>query len=639
MHFILLTTFIQDPVPAHRVPLSCLISVRDVEHLTNGVRKVPSRSTLSRPLTRTGKSNTDLHPLHTPTRRNADNGGIEIDTATLSSSSNQRLAAGTLSPLVVPIPSSGRTPSFAERSEPMSPSSTIIPPLSHFSSREMLMYPDHLLSQQDQDRRDRLRALECELERRQESKRKEEKAELDKAAEFIMRWDDFSVPFKVKDKGKDKDNRVDQYKEREKKTREKSKAHENSSTTNRFMFDQEKDRGRERELDDQKEKERGNRRNGEAPSSDYRSYVPASREDAMVAGLRIVCALFKTVGRAEALERASASVRKESTNTGPSLSAHSELGSSVVNESKKDGGVDEVERDRERKKAEWERFETEMYGTKSQSFSENLSASRKSSLPGLALGLGLLGAGGSSSASGTSRLGGLFGGKDKEKESNIKKSERKKEKEGRITSDKDRKATGKDEERDEDDNLGHTSSGRSFKLGKKKKDNNTPQKSESISVEKDWTGEAYPKLSQVQVHVQVEKESGARKPALSVNTGSQIDVVGESSPHPSPVFAQNLESDDDLPGQGHRRGYRHGRYEERVNPQKSFEQQPAKSSGMQKTKKEVDKGEWVILDLGTDVGKCSPFLLFLPLNWLHSLQLLRSHPSSTFSSAYPNKFY
>lgn len=501
-----------------------------------------------------------------------------------------------------------------------------------------------MLSQQDQDRRDRLRALECELERRQESKRREEKAELDKAAEFIMRWDDFSVPFgKVKDKGKDKDNRLDQYKEREKKAREKSKAHENPATTNRFMFDQEKDRdrGRERELDDQKEKERGNRRNCEAPNSDYRSYVPASREDAMVAGLRIVCALFKTVGRAEALERASASVRKQSTNTGPSLSARSELGSSVVvNESKRDVGVDDVERDRERKKAEWERFETETSGTKSQSFSENLLASRKSSLPGLTLGLGLLGAGGTSSASGTSRLGGLFGGKDKDKESNVKRSERKKEKEGRITSDKDRKATGKDEERDEDDNLGHTSSGRSFKLGKKKKDNNTPQKSESISVEKDWTGEAHPKLSQVQVHVQVEKESGARKPALSVNTGSQIDVVGASSPHPSPVFAQNLaqnlESDDDLPGQGHRRGYRH---EERLNPQKSFEQQPAKSSGMQKTKKEVDKGEWVILDLGTDVGKCPPFLLFLLLNWLHSFQLLRSHPPSTFSSAYPNKFH
>ncbi len=594
--------------------------------MTNGVRKVPSRSTLSGPLTRIGKSNTDLHPFHTPTRRTADNGGdpkggIDSDTATLSS--NQRIAAGTLSPLVVPMPSSGGMPSFAERSEPMSPSSTIIPLLSHFSSREMLVYPDHVLSQQDRDRRDRLRALECELERRQEVKRRDEKAELDKAAEFIMRWDDFSVPFgKVKDKGKDKDNRVDHYKEREKK-REKSKAHENSSTANRYTFDQDKekkdrDRGRERELDDQKEKERGNRRNGEAPNSDYRSYVPTSREDAMVAGLRIVCALFKTVGRAEALERASASVGKQSTNTGPSLSAHSELGSSVVvNEFKKDG-VDEMERDRERKKAEWERFETEMSGTKSQSIplSENLLASRKSSLPGLALGLGLLSAGGNSSASGTSRLGGLFGSKDKEKESNIKKSERKKEKEGRITSDKDRK---KDEERDEDDNTGHTSSGRSFKLGKKKKDNNTPQKSESISVEKDWTGEVYPKLSQVQVHVQVEKESGARKPTLSVTTGSQIDVVGESSQHASPIFAQNVDSDDDLPGQGHRRGYRHGRYEERVNPQKSSEQQPAKLSGIQKTKKEADKGEWVILDLGTDVGKCYPFLLFLLLNWLHSL--------------------
>lgn len=552
--------------------------------------------------------------MRTPTRRIADNDSnpisgferVAIDPA-LSSSSNQRLAAGTLSPLVMPYP--GGMQSLVDRSEPKSPVSTVIRPLSHFHSRELLQFHDHVLSQQEQDRRDRLHAWECEQERRQALKRKEEKAQLEKEVEFIMRWDDFSAPFgKIKEKGKD--NRIDHssHKEREKKSWDRLKASENSSAVppSRYNFDQDKekkdrDRGREREWDDQKEKERGNKKNDEPSRSGDRSYVPSSREEAMAAGMRIVCALFKTVGRAEALEKASAAAGKPFTKTGPSLSL---FGSS--NECKADEGVDEVERE-----SQW-KFETEIFGAKSQSIplsdssGNAILASRKSSLPGLGLGLGLLSTGGSGSSSGTSRLGGLFGTKDKDKESNAKKSERKKEKEGRFMSDKDRKATGKDGDHDEDDNQGFISSGRSFKLGKKKKDN-TSHKPEPSSVEKDWTSEAHPKVS----HVDRKEESGARKPTLSVTTGDQVDAVGESYQHSSPIFAHNVNSDEDLPVQEHRQGYRHGRYEEKVNPLKSAEQQSTKSSDVRKTKKEVDKDEWIILDMGTDVGKSSPS--FVPL--------------------------
>ena len=610
----------QDMTPTHRFPLSALTNMTGAEYLATHVHKDrrynqsdsqpgkpdnsgklirPSSSRLTASAKSGTKSTSVLHARPPSSRPDPD---VEIKKTAFSPI--------TISPEDLDLPSQPPTPSTLSPSlHPMNSLPDDVETLAStiFSGRnstEALTGINHGLSRRQRDKFDRERAALRELERESERKSKEENIRMKKEVESIMRWDDLGIFSKSKGKEKDKRRRMDptDHKDRGERVRKAFDYPASSSSRHPFIGpgdkvkdkkDRERNRQRDRGAERHQERHRGkdfipqreHSLHGQGHSD--RWYIPSSREDAQLAGMWIVCARFRSVNKAVDLDMDTSTAPgrvngARFTNTGPSLASNSQV--YAIGEAEDDESKDENHQDREWKRFEQEQKEAELrsrpiISSDVPSTVQSVLASRKSSLPSLGLGLTMLNTGSHGSGSSSSLFGGIFGGKDKEKDGLDKRRER----DQKGAKGKDRETGDKVQEHSNDD----------F--------SDTPALRSSPTRD-DSNGDSNLGPSQLRVQIQVEAKSDPAKDTLTIDTSA----ASNSDPEAylglsSPSFAPNTDSDVDDIVQEHRKRQTHGTSNKQATQQRILRRSEGKAI-------EGEKGEWVVLDLGTDVGG----LLLLP---------------------------